>query len=167
MQEILERHWPEMTAYAARILGAAEAADDVAQGAFVRLWQRRTRWRGDGPLRHLLFRITRNLALNERRRRERQSRWLVKQRQHPAGVAVPIDGDTPLAELLGDELQMAVARAIDALPERRRDVFVLRRYHGLAPREIARVLDISPKTVSNLLTAATDELRRSLAAYLE
>jgi RNA polymerase sigma-70 factor (ECF subfamily) len=58
-----------------------------------------------------------------------------------------------------------VESAITALPERRREIFVLSRYHGLSYREIAEVLEISPQTVANQLSAALATLRESLASH--
>jgi RNA polymerase sigma-70 factor (ECF subfamily) len=64
-----------------------------------------------------------------------------------------------------EELGRIIARAVDALPPRRRDVFVLVRYHGLSYREAAQVLDLAPQTVANHLSMALANLRDSLAPY--
>src|SRR5690349_17139975 len=61
--ELLERHWRALVGYASRLLESADQAQDVAQEAFVRLWERRTQWTGDDAVRPILFRIARNLII--------------------------------------------------------------------------------------------------------
>jgi RNA polymerase sigma factor (sigma-70 family) len=68
--------------------------------------------------------------------------------------------------LVGGELRAIISRAIDALPKRRREVFVLVRYYGLTHREAAKVLDLAPQTVANHLGMALADLRLSLVRYL-
>lgn len=161
LDELLRCYWPEVFAYARRILGSADAAEDVAQSTFIRLWQRRTKLGPHGSLRFLLLRIARNFALNEDRARRRRSH-----RRHAPGTATPATSTTPLTSILDAELEEAVERAIAALPERRRQIFVLSRYHGLSYREIADLLDLSPQTVANQMSAALTALRRALADHL-
>jgi RNA polymerase sigma-70 factor (ECF subfamily) len=70
------------------------------------------------------------------------------------------------AEMLGSELEKAVREAIDALPERSREVFLLSREQGLRYLEIAGVLEISIKTVEKRMGQALSELRDRLAPWI-
>ena len=65
------------------------------------------------------------------------------------------------------ELQGLVQKAVDALPDRRREVFVLVRTHQMTYREAGQVLGIAPQTVANQMTKAMQDLRTFLAPYLE
>jgi RNA polymerase sigma-70 factor (ECF subfamily) len=56
-------------------------------------------------------------------------------------------------------------KCISELPERRREVFVLSRQHGLTYKEIAAVMDISPKTVDNQMVEALKFLRKRLQSF--
>ena len=60
------------------------------------------------------------------------------------------------------EERAAVERAIAALPPRRREIFILVRVHGLSYGEVAEILQISPQTVANQMSAALTTLRRLL-----
>lgn len=155
---VLERYWPPVVRYVRRLIEERDAAEDVAQEVFVRLWERREAWDRDGSLRALLFRLARNLAVDEIRRGSARRR---------AGERAPraTDPPTPYACLEREELARAVARAVDALPERRREVFVLVRYHGLSYRETADALALSPQTVANHLSLALADLRAALGPY--
>jgi RNA polymerase sigma-70 factor (ECF subfamily) len=155
---ILERYWAPVVRYAASLLECADAAEDVAQDTFVRLWERRDAWSLDGSVRALLYRIARNLGLDERRRRNARNR--ADQMAH-----APTPGRTPDKAIEDDEIQAAIWRAVESLPQRRREVFVLVRHHGLSYREAAAVLDVAPQTVANHLTMALSDLRKTLAPY--
>ena len=109
----------------------------------------------------LLYTTTRNLALNEKRRRGIRARLSIRVLlPRPAASLDPLFG----AE--SSEAEAAAARAVDALPARRREIFRLARHHGLTHREIAEILEISPQTVANQMTAALEQLRVRLRPYL-
>jgi RNA polymerase sigma-70 factor (ECF subfamily) len=156
---VLERHWPAVVRYASDILDSRDAAEDVAQETFVRLWERREAWRLEGSVRALLLRVTRNLSLDELRRRSARHKTARSAPQPPLRLL-------PDEELEHRELRSILTRAVDSLPERRREVFVLVRHYGLSYRETAAVLDLAPQTVANHLTLAVADLRRLLRPYL-
>ncbi len=160
LQDLVELHHGELVRYAASVLSNWDAAEDVVQETFIRLWERREEWSGDASVRGLLFRITRNLALDELRRTERRRTLL--ETEPVEAPPTPTPSDT----LHHTELLSAYRAALDDLPDRRREVFLLSRQHGLSYREIAESLSISPQTVANQLSAALASLRDSLERFL-
>jgi len=155
----LERYWTQVVRHAAAILGSATDAEDVAQETFVRLWERRESWKLEGSVRGLLFMISRNLSLDERRRRLTHARASLR----AAGVShLP----TPEEHLIGSELHRAYTHALERLPERRRDVYLLVRRHGLSHQEVAQTLGLSPQTVANHVRLALVDLRKTLSVHL-
>lgn len=164
LRELVERYWSPLVTYAAGVVSSADEAEDVVQEAFVRVWRFRTGWQPSGTVAAYLYRITRNLALNsirdvrsQRRREERGGLDLVE-------AAVEPSASDHLEEA---SLRSAVEAAIAKLPERRREIFVLSRFHGMSHREIADAMGISLPTVSNQMTSALAQLREALAAHLE
>ena len=155
---ILERYWAAVVRFASSFLRSPDAAEDVAQETFVRLWERRDAWQQEGSLRALLFQITRNLSLDEIRRRSARERA-------DREAVPPTLRHTAAEHVEQEELGEIIARAVRALPPRRREVFVLVRHHGLSYREAAQVLDLAPQTVANHLSMAMADLRDSLAPY--
>lgn len=156
LEHLVVRHWRPLVAYAQRLLGDPAAAEDIVQHAFVRLWESNyVIPQGDGA-RALLYRVVRNLALNELRRDRIRGDWASSQWiDEPEAIA-----SDELVERL--ELRTAIEAAVDQLPLRRREIFVLSRFHELSNDEIARVLEISPQTVANQLVAALRSLRHLL-----
>ncbi len=156
---ILERYWIHVVRHAAAILGSTTCAEDIAQETFVRIWERRETWKLNGSLRGLLFKISRNLCLDERRRDVTHSRAV----RHGSGVSrLP----SPEEHLIGAELDRAYTRALEKLPARRREVYLLVRHHGLSHQEVAQTLSLSPQTVANHVRLALVDLREALSLHL-
>jgi len=156
---VLARYWSPLVAYLASVLHSRDAAEDIAQETFCRLWDRRTQLRVDGSLRGFLYQVAHNLAVSEQRRLRTRAR-----------SADLIRAQTPVIddalEPPDDSLDAALDRAIHELPERRRQVLILRSVHGLSYKEIARALGIAPQTVGNQFSAALATLRRALSPFL-
>jgi len=157
LQIILDRYWASVARYAMTLLGDSDEAEDAAQECFVRLWERRESWALEGSLRGLLFRIVRNLAFDKRRRNRARERATRAAPAHPPP-------HTPEQHTETTELRLILERAIGALPQRRREVFVLVRCDGLSHREVAQLLGLSPQTVANHLSLALSDLREALAS---
>jgi RNA polymerase sigma-70 factor (ECF subfamily) len=161
MERIVAAYGSELTAYAERHLGDPDAAADVVQEVFVRLWQRRASLAADSEqgLRWFLFRAVRNRVIDEMRGRKR-----VREAQTHilAGRELPSPIQMVDAALLG----RATAVAIRALPERRRKVFTLAHVHGLSHAEVGETMGIAPQTVANHMSLALADLRSALRPFL-
>jgi len=157
---LMERYWRPMVAFALDKLRNADAAEDLVQEAFVRVWEHRKQLRPHASPRAYLYRVLRNLITDDFRRRRLRDRF-----SFFASLGAPTESPSPVALLEASELATAAERAIAALPERRRDVFVLAHLHGLSYREVAETLGITPRTVANHMTLALGQLRIALAAF--
>lgn len=157
--QLVARHWGSLVAFCGRYVDELDTAEDLAQETLARVWAHRKRWEPCGSARGYLLRIARNLALQEKERRHVRLAWRSRKSAEPAPSVEQED-------LLGaDRLRRALAEAVNSLPERRREVLVLARFHGLAYREIAEVLSISEQTVANHMSAALATLRSLLARF--
>jgi len=158
---LLDAFWEPLTRYASRVLNDFDAADDVVQDVFVRVWARRREWKG-GSVRALLFTLTRNAALDELRRRNSRARLVLVSIPH-----APRHQPTPVELLEGNEVRAFVDRAVQELPARRREVFDLVYLRGLSYQEVADIMGISVKTVGNQMTSALRQLRQVLQPLVE
>jgi RNA polymerase sigma-70 factor, ECF subfamily len=169
-QELVETHQHRVVGTCARMLGDDAEAEDVAQQVFIRIWKSAARWEPSAKFTTWMYTILRNLVFNECRRRAR----------HPARSldAVQEEGEQPQqfedssvkapnTLLLEIEMQEAVARAIEELPETQRMAVILRRYQDVSYEEIAEVLELTVPAVKSVLFRARTELREKLRKYLE
>jgi RNA polymerase sigma-70 factor (ECF subfamily) len=161
---LVERYWVSLASYAASTVGLSDGGEDVAQEVFIRVWRHRAAWTPRGSVGAYLYRITRNLALNALRASAAETR-----RRRAAGNHLPFSAVAkgPEEELALKTLRNEILSAISSLPPRRREVFVLSRFHGLTYMEIGETMGISPQTVANQMASALAELRRILAGHLK
>ncbi len=156
----------DLVAFAESLLRSREAAQEVVQELFLRIWQQRELWELSGPLNAYLFRATRNRAINHLRHERIEARFRERVAQ---GGSAPIRGQPPQADQRARvaDLAAAVERAVDDLPDRCREVFRLSRYHCLSNSEVAGVLGISVNTVEVQMTRALAFLRKRLAEFAD
>lgn len=169
-RELVELHQQRVIGICVKLMGDPIEAEDVAQQVFVRIWKSAGRWEPTAKFTTWLYTITKNLVFNETRRRSR----------HPArSLDAPSDFDedhqiqyadtnakTPDATLLDTEMQDAIERAIQELPEVSRMAIVLRRYQDVSYEEMAVILKLTVPAVKSVLFRARMELREKLKAYL-
>ncbi|MEP6730616.1 MAG: sigma-70 family RNA polymerase sigma factor [bacterium] len=161
LDALLVRFWAPLVAYAERLADTRDAAEDIAQRTFYRMWERRAHWRPTGSLRGLLYRVAHNLAVSERRAGHAHERAARAHADRIPQVRTPLD---TVEEL---QLRARLDRAIQALPVRRRQVFVLRCLHDLSYKEIADIMGTSTQTVANQLSHALTTLRVALVELPE
>jgi RNA polymerase sigma-70 factor, ECF subfamily len=168
-RNLVEIHQQRVLGTIGRMLGDDTEAEDLAQQVFVRVWKSASRWEPAAKFTTWLYTIVRNLVFNESRRRSRRPARSLEEMQddeeHPRQFA---DAATksPDTELLDAEMQAAIERAIQELPEAQRIAVVLRRYQDVSYEEIAEVLQITVSAVKSVLFRARTELREKLRAYL-
>lgn len=167
-RSLVERHQHAVVGTVAKMLGNPADAEDIAQQVFLRLWRNAAQYRPEAKFTTYLFTITRNLVFNESRRRSRRKEVSMEEREEASHLQVAADsGSRPDETVLRAELQAAVDRAIEALPEAQRMAVVLRRYENMPYEEIAQVLKLSLPAVKSLLFRARVTLREMLRDYLD
>ena len=129
-----------------------EAADDLFQESWLRVVRARDRFDPRRRFSTWLFQIANNLCRDRGRRRAALRRALDTAAQEAA-----LEG--PGAEPVRPELALRMQRRLAALPDRLREVIVLRYYHDLGEGEIAEALGIPRGTVKSRLHAAVRSLR--------
>lgn len=158
LQLLIDRYWAALFRYAARSL-ASDDAKDVAQEVFIRVWESRKSWEPTGTVKAYLYRIARNLILGRIRHQ------VVVDRTANDLEASYVKALSPLASAADQEFRSALMRALDALPQRRREALILVRLEGFSLEEAAELMDLSRQTVSNHITLAMQDLAKSLVNY--
>jgi RNA polymerase sigma-70 factor (ECF subfamily) len=163
MNEALRRYWPGVVEYVLRHTDDRDEAKDVAQDAFLHLWQGRVVWKRVGSLKSFLYGVARNLARN-RGRSWQHARVISLER---VDTKLRSSSDSAPDEVVAEaELLARLERAVAALSPRRQEVFTLVRMHGLSYEETAHVLGISAQTVANQMSSALAELRTRMGPLL-
>lgn len=157
---LVDRYKERLVAYLGRLTGSPERAEDLAQEAFLRLWQSAGRYAERGRLQGLLYSIAVNLVRSEERRARR---WRL------LSVLLPMapEGFEPVAPaaLLARERERHLARALAELPLAYRVPLVLTEIEGWSQRDVAAHLGCREGTVKSRLHRARRALRKKLSPY--
>ncbi len=165
-EALFHRFFRRLHAFAESYVGDAEVAEDLVTDVFVRVWERHAEWSLRGGPRAYLYGAVRNEALAHIRRRrmlQRAHASAAADERRPGMGAPPAPTD---AGLQARELAEALELAIERLPERSREAFVLHRRHGLSYAQVAEAMDISPRTVEVHIRRAFQALRADLGGFL-
>lgn len=127
-------------------------AEDLLQEVFLRIWRARETYEPSAKVSTYLFRIATNLWINESARRREQA---LEDADRPSG-------EDPAEPLVRTEVQKAVKRAIESLPEGERMCVVMSEYNGLKYAEISEILGIPVGTVKSRVFSAMARLREML-----
>jgi len=139
-----------------------DAAHDIVQETFVRIWNIRQQLKPELSFLALALRISENLIRDAARHRQIRERLRdsIPQPEHS-------EGDDPDEALKLSTLQERVREVLNEhLGERCRTVFLLSRFERMSNREIAEVLKIREKSVENQVSRALKILRKRLTDYL-
>jgi RNA polymerase sigma-70 factor (ECF subfamily) len=156
-RELFNHFYPGLVQFAMDLGISREAAEEIVADVFIWLWKNRK----NEPISHLktyLFTAVRNRCYNHHRDNARHQwlelttdEWPVHSEAHP--------------QLEWKEMQQWLNRAIEGLPPQARTIFRLVREEGFKYKEVAAILDISPRTVETQLVRATSRLRAALHQY--
>lgn len=138
--------YPGLFRYCHRLTGDADVADDIAQEAFVRFYERAVQGTEEG-MRGWLFRTAIHLVRDRHRSRENRKRLLEANPVLPSGEEAP-----DLRVERGEEVAR-VRTALESLKDRDREMLLLR-YEGFSYREIAGTMDVAATSVGTLLARA-------------
>lgn len=140
-----------------------ETAEEIVEDVFFKIWEKRERLPQIENLETYLYVAVKNHSYN-----------FLKSPKNK--LFVSISGNTyqipdahisPEKSLLTKELQQKIDLAIDQLPEKCRMVFNLVKEDGLKYKEVAKIMDISTKTVENQLRIALGKINDTLKSYLD
>jgi RNA polymerase sigma-70 factor (ECF subfamily) len=168
-ETLLHKYFPRLVNFIYRYLSSREAAEDIAQEVFIRVYKSGASYKPQSKLQTWIFTIARNLSLNELRRNKHRTVSLDATFSSDEGelkrqVQDPNSPD-PSDDMLRQEKAEAVKAAINDLPENQRVAVLLRRYEQFSYEEIAQMLNISSKAVKSLLSRAKENLKEKLTGW--
>ncbi|KAA9346460.1 RNA polymerase sigma-70 factor [Larkinella humicola] len=159
-RELYERYWYKMYVVAHRKLRRKEVAEELAQELFVMLWQKRDSLRILN-LPAFLGVTLKNLMVDYIRRNILEEHYLDQLR-----LFFPVETFITTETVQLNELTEAIQNTLAQLPEKTREVFILRRFEQLSIREIAQRLELSEKAIEYHLSRSTAFLRQNLRDFV-
>lgn len=166
--ELFDRHQPPFYAFLCRLLGNPALADDAVQEVFLRIWRHRTGFEGRCSFRAWAYRIARNVALDEVRRRRHGTPLSQLSEEDQAQVEARPDGAPGPEAACGREMLRAQVRAaLQLLPEEQRLCLILKEYEECSYREIGEIMGCTEATARVTAYRARQALRRKLHPALK
>jgi len=151
---LVERYQSRLLNFLFRYLRDRQAAEDLTQEVFLKVYQAAPRFEPRARVRTWIFTIAYNLAVNELRRRWRRRLFRLLVPEDPE-IEAPEAGNRL-------ELEETMAESLRLLPHNQRAALLLRVRDELSYQEIAEILGVSRASVESLLFRARDRLRRLL-----
>lgn len=160
-QELFNTYWDSVFASGLYFLKSGDLAKDLAQEVFIKIWMTRDRLVHVKQFEPYLHRISKNLFLDNLRKRLVTTSRLEEDHERRA------DELNPQRQLELNELEGFIGRAIDFLPAQMQTAFKLSRFHGLTHEEIAGKMKISKVTSQNYIARSLIIIRRYLTQQME
>jgi RNA polymerase sigma-70 factor, ECF subfamily len=158
--ELVKRHTDRFYRLAFRYLQNKEAAEDMVQDAFLKLWEDPTKWQPDRNTKFTtwFYRVVVNLCLD----------WQKRKRPVELHEEMPLidDRETVDQELLRSEEQRVLEKEIAALPERQRTALNLCFDEGLSNQQAAEAMGVNLKALQSLIMRAKTTLKERMKTYL-
>jgi RNA polymerase sigma-70 factor (ECF subfamily) len=163
-EKIFMKYYQNLCRYAFDLLRSQDDAKDVVTEVFTNVWDKRKDIDVKQSLRSYLYRSVYNRSLNMIRNRKKHVRPfdLYDREEISNPLMAEHDTDFPLSGILQGEKLEFIKSAIDDLPERCRQIFLLHRKFRLKYAEIAQFLGLSEHTVKAQVQIALQKLRASI-----
>ena len=167
-EEIVKRFKDQLVNFSYRFLGNIEEAEDIVQETFLRVFRKKNAYRNIAKFSTWIYTITGNLAKTELRRRKRRKLISLSSLGFEDKDFELKDSkkgpDENVHALIKDEL---IQRAINALPDKFREVIVFRDIQELSYEEISTIVKIPLGTVKSRVNRGRLKLQEKLSKDLE
>jgi RNA polymerase sigma-70 factor (family 1) len=156
-EQIFDLFYQKLYAFVFRYLKSKEDSEEIVQDVFIQIWENRLNLNENLSFKSYLFTITKNRIIDYFRKKKVESLY-----KNYVQNFVEMVHDGTYKELIYKDYDIALTEAIQQLPEKRREVFILSKKFGMSRAEIAKFFNISENTVKNQLQEALSFLRETL-----
>jgi RNA polymerase sigma-70 factor (ECF subfamily) len=167
---LVRKYQHRIVALIGRYVADWSECQDVAQETFLRAYRALGNFRGDAQFYTWLHRIAVNTAMNHlvahNRRPPTDDIDVGDAEQFESGLRLR-DNDTPERELMRQQMEQTVMRAVEALPDELRTAITLREVDGLSYEEIAQRMDCPIGTVRSRIFRAREAIDLELRPLMD
>jgi RNA polymerase sigma-70 factor (ECF subfamily) len=159
--ELLFRfYYPGLVTFVTQIISDRDEAEEIVQDFFVHVWTGRKNIHKSSSLKSYYFVSVKNRAFNYLKKEQIREKTF-------AQLKDLVEKDLLFQPdlFVESELQQQIAKAMEKLPERTREIFMLSRFKGISNDEIAIQLELSKRTVETQISNALKILRNELKEY--
>ncbi len=153
-------YYPGLVVYATQFTTDRNEAEEIVQDFFVRFWQKHNQLSPSDSLKSYLFLSVKNGSLNFLKHKKVEERY-IREMSELSVTHLVYDPEF----YVSSELQEKVKNAIDLLPEKCREIFIMSRIRGMKNEEIADELNLSKRTVETQISKALKVMRIELKEY--
>jgi len=159
--ELLFRfYYPGLVTFVSKIIIDKDEAEEIVQDFFVQLWTGRNNIKKSETLKNYVFVSVKNRAFNYLKKEQIREKTFAQLKE-----LVEKDFLYQPDLFVESELQQQITKAMEKLPARTREVFMMSRFKGLSNDEIAAQLELSKRTVETQISNALKILREELKEY--
>lgn len=169
-EELVHKYENKVYTVAYRFMGNHADACDLAQEAFIKVYQSLPRFRGDASFMTWIYHITANTCRDElRRRQNKHTLSLDDDSDDSVALKLMVASDDPGPEELIESMELGeqVQQCLNTLTEEYRLILIMREIQGFSYNEIANALEISLGTVKSRLSRARAAFKEKMSAILE
>ena len=160
-EQLFKAHYKALHSYASVMLCHDSHAEEIVQGMFLRLWEKRDMLDVQISVKAYLYKSVHNDCLNYLKHKKTKAKY-----QDHAAYTMKDQSENTSDKLILNELHDHLQLAMNDLPEQCRTIFQMSRFEELKYREIAEELGLSIKTVENQMGKALRILREKLVDFL-
>jgi RNA polymerase sigma-70 factor, ECF subfamily len=157
LDTLFNRHYTKLCAFAYGYLEDKDNTEEIVQEVFVNFWMQRKKIKHRQSLSAYLYKMVRNECLNFLKHKKTEHKYKTEN-QYLRQKEELNEQNEDYREKLSEQ----VKQIVNKLPEGRREIFILSKYHGLKYKEIAKELDIAVKTVENQMSSAMQFIKEEL-----
>jgi RNA polymerase sigma-70 factor, ECF subfamily len=160
-ESFYKRFRPGLVHFATGIVNNSDDAEEIVQDMFLAIWNKQDQLVIDETLKNYMFTGVKNRCLNHIKKAK------LPYADMPDDFAVASMDANVMDKLQARETEGKIQLLIEMLPNKCRQVFIFSRVHELSYKEIANMMDISPKTVENQIGLALKFLKVGMGMTAE
>lgn len=163
---IFLENYPSLILFAAKFVDDIDISKDIVQEVLAKFWVENEKLRNKNLIQPYLYKSVKNKALNYKKRERRKTGLdeFFDQKNYELFESKNPDAFSTLSF---EELQNDLEAAISELPEQRQKIFRMSRFQQMKHKQIAKTLNISPKTVETQIYRSLTFLKKKLKQYIE